>query len=79
MAYSPRSSVIIATCTNPKCNARYEVKTFQSKRLCENCKPPTYCAHTIPTTEPCVECEKITRSKFIRSGVSAGTNTRRLR
>jgi hypothetical protein len=61
----PQKSGILCTCK--KCKGRYWVNTYQSQKLCEDCRPPAECIHRIKTTEPCAVCKAKYGSNFMRA------------
>ncbi len=54
-------------CTCSKCKGRYWVDTYQSQKLCGDCRPPAECIHRIKTTEPCEACRAKYGSRFMRA------------
>lgn len=61
-------SVKICVCQNKRCQARFEVtETFQSEKLCQECRKPATCVHMIKTTEKCEACKRIHGNFFMRT------------
>lgn len=63
----PPITVVIRTCRNPRCKARFEQAPMQSKDFCEYCRPVKNCIHNIKITEVCQSCMSLYGSRFQRA------------